>query len=302
MVGLIFALFFITFVSSKSPPYHPRRHGKVKLQRLNQLLKHGFDSSHKTPKEIVQTIAHYVPYSGLSYCPNDRVEVMMCGHCKNTKAKYFSFVTHNSSGTHAVILVNKERKEIVVSFRGSEDIFKIFHLITNDLDHFCINENGNMLVHKPVKEYLDYIINDMESKLSLLTKQHHGFDLVLAGHSLGGALATLAAPILYHKLHLNPSRLLVVSYGQPKVGNKVFVAYFESLDFPYIHVVNKNDLVPISPVSSSFSHIGNYIHIDKGSHIQCSKNEPEESRCFAKLLEVIDHSFVGKKIVGADGC
>ncbi|KAJ9053801.1 hypothetical protein DSO57_1020642 [Entomophthora muscae] len=292
----------MTFVSLAQLPQHPSIHGKVDLQRLNQLLKHKFDSSHETPEEIVQTIAHYVPYSGLSYCPNNRVKAMMCGHCKNTKANHISFVTHSDSGTHAAILVNKERKEIVVSFRGSEDIFKIFHLITNDLDHFCINENGNMLVHKPVKEYLDYIINDMESKLSLLTKQHHGFDLVLAGHSLGGALATLAAPILYHKLHLNPSRLLVVSYGQPKVGNKVFVAYFESLDFPYIHVVNKNDLVPISPVSSSFSHIRNYVHIDKGTPIQFSKNEPIESRCSKKLLVVIDHSFVGNKIVGADGC
>ena len=62
----------------------------------------------------------------------------------------------------------------------------------------------------------------------LLMPMHTRFkqctDVALAGHSLGGALATLAAYDLATELGL--THLQCITFGAPRVGNSVFVADF----------------------------------------------------------------------------
>jgi triacylglycerol lipase len=69
--------------------------------------------------------------------------------------------------------------------------------------------------------------------------------LVVTGHSLGGALAVLAADILNAQGFLIHS---VYTFGQPRVGDATFAArYNMTLGQRTFRIVNSNDLVPRLP-------------------------------------------------------
>jgi len=80
----------------------------------------------------------------------------------------------------------------------------------------------------------------------------------LCGHSLGGALALLAAA----RLSDSGARLAgVITYGQPRVGDAVLATHLESL--PLLRVVNACDLVPeMPPEALGYHHAGALRRLD----------------------------------------
>jgi triacylglycerol lipase len=92
----------------------------------------------------------------------------------------------------------------------------------------------------------------------------------LCGHSLGGALATLAAARLLQE-GLHPSGLY--TYGQPRVGDRSgfarkFNQHFRARAFRF---VNNNDLVPrVPPRSMGYWHIGRSRYIDASDRLHLS--------------------------------
>ncbi|MEZ5469423.1 MAG: lipase family protein [Lysobacterales bacterium] len=85
----------------------------------------------------------------------------------------------------------------------------------------------------------------------------------LCGHSLGGALATLAATrVLDAGARLAGS----ISFGQPRVGDDECAAALARL--PLLRVVNACDLVPeMPPETLGYRHAGKLLHLD-ASHRQ----------------------------------
>lgn len=80
-----------------------------------------------------------------------------------------------------------------------------------------------------------------------------GTSLVLCGHSLGGALATLAAL----DLSSSSSKVQVYTFGQPQVGDGGFVKLFDARVPNAVRVVNPYDPVPRS-LSAVFLHTKGY--------------------------------------------
>ncbi|EPB80278.1 triacylglycerol lipase [Ancylostoma ceylanicum] len=58
--------------------------------------------------------------------------------------------------------------------------------------------------------------------------QQPGWDVWISGHSLGGALATLATSYLVEEYKLEPEKVKLVTFGQPRVGNRVFAERFDA--------------------------------------------------------------------------
>lgn len=68
--------------------------------------------------------------------------------------------------------------------------------------------------------------------------------VVFCGHSLGGAMATMAGLFAACKLpHVRPN-IVVVSFGAPQVGDGNFVAFFNEVIPASVRVVNPMDPVP----------------------------------------------------------
>jgi triacylglycerol lipase len=93
--------------------------------------------------------------------------------------------------------------------------------------------------------------------------QGSGRLLHVTGHSLGGALATLAA-LRLQKERLYPVQT-VYTYGSPRAGDSDFALAFDALLGTRCHrVVNNEDLVTRVPMRSmGYKHIGQIAYIDE---------------------------------------
>ena len=93
-----------------------------------------------------------------------------------------------------------------------------------------------------------------------------GISLLITGHSLGAALATLAAlDLSYTQFSQN---IGLITFGSPRVGFRDLTDQFsERMGDRYVRVVYQEDFIPQVPVSP-YKHIGGLLHIDaKGREI-----------------------------------
>ncbi|KAJ9079049.1 hypothetical protein DSO57_1000683 [Entomophthora muscae] len=284
---------------------------EAEFTRLNELLNMNItgETPEPAPPEISCIIQQYVPYAGLSSCSTSSVIGMSCNYCTNATAtahpEVYSFVSNTTSGTHSVILVDEGRREIVVSFRGAESIWQILSLAATEAANYEVGDNSQAKVHLKTKEYLDTIIDSLKSDLKDLNQRYPDFVIVFTGHSMGGGLATLAAPVLFHELRLHPEQMLLITYGQPRVGSPEFAKYLRSLGFPHLRVVNEKDWTPRYAIFGGFVHIGNEINIQNGIPIQCNNDELEDPKCMSiasTSINLDDHTKVGEKLMGWSGC
>lgn len=75
---------------------------------------------------------------------------------------------------------------------------------------------------------------------------HSDYQVWLSGHSLGGALASLATADMRNKPGSPPeSQLQLYSFGQPRVGGVVFAEAFHQLAPAFFRVTHARDAVSV---------------------------------------------------------
>jgi len=83
------------------------------------------------------------------------------------------------------------------------------------------------------------VLDTIESQL----KTHPGYKLISVGHSMGGAVASLAAISL--KVKFPSANIFLYTYGQPRTGNDVYAYWVnEELGSHVYRVVHTMDWVP----------------------------------------------------------
>ena len=86
-----------------------------------------------------------------------------------------------------------------------------------------------------------------------------GLPLYITGHSLGGALATIAAMDLAHRVPGLADRIRLYTYAAPRVGDPSFPESFRRLVPNAYRVANVADTVPVVPstkMGRGFVHVG----------------------------------------------
>lgn len=133
------------------------------------------------------------------------------------------------------LLVRKPSVMNVLVFRGTTANFS--DIITDLKAKWITTGNGN--AHKGFVEAFEVVENDVMWEIGNLPQVE---PLYVTGHSLGGALATVAA-MRCDKVHT-----LAASYtfGSPRVGGPEWV---DGLKCPVYRVVNEADGVPLVPPS-----------------------------------------------------
>lgn len=140
--------------------------------------------------------------------------------------------------------INKSRDCLLLIFRG-----------TNGFDNWKLNANAMQTQH-PVKGNVHTgfmeAFNQIKQQISNsddLKKQ----PVILAGHSLGAALAVLTKSIFENELTIDSC----YTFGSPKVGNAVFS---QSIKQDNIYrIINRNDAVTMLPfdfLTYEYHHVG----------------------------------------------
>lgn len=114
--------------------------------------------------------------------------------------------------------------------------------------------NKDVLVHSGFLEQFraaqPFILEVFEKNKDLIETVH------FSGHSLGGALATLAAcyfsPIIRA---VAGCKIKCHTFGSPRIGNKAFVAWFDGKVDESYRILNFKDPVPLLPLNGFYSHI-----------------------------------------------
>ena len=110
--------------------------------------------------------------------------------------------------------------------------------------------------------------------------------LIVCGHSLGAAIATLLAL---------PSKAdLLFTLGSPRVGDADFVAQFEASALRVVRAVDCCDVVTeVPPIALGFQHLGAPLYIDRlgAASSDASAAFIEEDRREARATYLSEHSF-----------
>lgn len=254
-----------------------------------------------------------VGYSACVYCEDCvREDKLACTGCQlNPGAVLNASFFYPTDATFAALFVNFAQQAIVLSFRGTAPV-EIRNYVT-DLD--------------AVKDPADYIngtthsgfgeafrgmrdTTPMIANVVALAQRFPELKVVVTGHSLGAALATLTAVSLLSDpkasgANLGP-RLNLYAFGSPLVGDPTWAdgvsALFDSKGVTYYRIVHYRDPVcAIPPALLGFKHIANEVFYDNDmvEHEIC--REATNGKCSDQLTVRVsfdDHLFYFDVFVG----
>lgn len=164
----------------------------------------------------------------------------------------FGFVAHTDTAVYVVFRGTMEPAEWVSNVKALQEPFlkdralgevhRGFHRTYTREDR---GEGG--VFNFDLKDNLPSIREVIETQLALETGLH-GLPLFVAGHSLGGALATLATAHIKKRTPFTHPTLY--SFASPRVGDPEFAKLFDDLNC--YRVANSEDRVINLPVPASF--------------------------------------------------
>jgi hypothetical protein len=185
--------------------------------------------------------------------------------------------------------VATKNKTIYVTWRGSESKKDFQNDASIDKVPF-INEGEK--VHIGFKSCWESVVDDTYNAIdtALENLQGEATDIVVSGHSLGGAIATLYAhSIKTHYPHYNVKSTTI---GSPRVGNKVFKENYDNSDIDTLRIVHKNDLVTHVPYIR-FHHVNYQVRLDTDGNILKNDSSFKSFWLYIKALfsgkNVMDH-------------
>ena len=167
------------------------------------------------------------------------------------------------------VCVDIANARLIVAFRGTE----FLHEWLDDFDFIPAPyapipgrgtvHQGFQLVYYSIRANLRNLVQQNAAKCK---------ELLITGHSLGGALCPLAAPDLLIDVAENLSPV-VYTWAEPRVGHDDFVTFFNTHVNVCYRIVNVWDVVPhLPPDLAGYEHEGNGVTIDSGFFLDIVHN------------------------------
>jgi pimeloyl-ACP methyl ester carboxylesterase len=196
----------------------------------------------------------------------------------------------NESSTQCFVAGNAD--VIVVCFRGTENSPWDF---LHDLVAIQVRDGDNI----EGRAHLGFInalqqawdqkggLAEGEGLVAALKRHRTNQKVWFTGHSLGGAIAELAAARLIKQQILSSDDVAgIVTFGQPRVGNSTFARAYDDtygLKMRHVRFVNNMDGVTLSPLPFSVWKFPPYRHVGRVAFI----NRAEEIRVNAVFGQML---------------
>jgi len=156
-----------------------------------------------------------------------------------------------------------DAKRIVIAFRGTEPTLEEW---LNNLDFDLVPGPFGGEVHDGFSGALDAVWTQVDRTISRF-RQNASKSIWITGHSLGAALATLAAA---RRRDADQRVDGLYTFGQPRTGDRTFARNFNA-DFKTqtFRFVNNNDVVTrIPPRSLGYSHAGSLKYLTEEGELE----------------------------------
>ncbi|KAH8730801.1 Alpha/Beta hydrolase protein [Phaeosphaeriaceae sp. PMI808] len=227
-------------------------------------------SSRAVSANVLDQLQFFSQYSAASYClgnnnsPNTKVTCAQ-GNCARVEQANTNTLTEfeNSIATDVTgfIATDATNKLIVLSFRGSRSVRNWitnlnFPIIPTSICATCTASAGFWT------SWLEAQSN-VVSTIAKARAQYPDYKVVATGHSLGGALASLAAGVLRKQ----GTKVDLYTYGAPKIGFEGISQYLASSDMGQtFRVTHKADPIPkLPPALLGYRHISPEYYITSGN-------------------------------------
>ncbi|PVF97009.1 alpha/beta-hydrolase [Serendipita vermifera] len=230
----------------------------------------------------------YTLFASASYCSPSLTAKWNCGPACS---KLSDFKAVDSGGDGAVVQYwfvgyYPPMSSIVVVYQGT-DPFKLVPLL-QDANFFLTTPPQSLFpglpsgaqVHNGFLQAFTYSQNSVFQAVQQASTTYNTKKITLIGHSMGAAIATIAASSL--KLRLGSAYTFkVVGYGKPRVGNPAWSNWVNSNVPDKKRINNKDDPVPILPGRfMGFAGDEGEIHIrDDNAWVVCPGNDNTEAGC-----------------------
>ncbi|KAI9836215.1 MAG: hypothetical protein M1819_001552 [Sarea resinae] len=248
------------------------------LVAISWLMTHGICASLEVgyareaiSEELLGNFKLYAQYAAAAYCVGNNdspFSQVLCssGNCPLVEAANANtteeFQDTAIADTTGFIAVDPSNEVIVVAFRGSAQIknwIMDFNLEKAFTD-ICFNCRAHAGFWQSWKEIRGVVFAGIKDAMD----SNPGYQLVITGHSLGGAVATLAAADV-RKGH---TAATLYTYGAPRVGGGHLARLTEQQSGGSYRITHTDDMVPHLPSQvwsmTGYAHISPEYHIDQG--------------------------------------
>lgn len=175
------------------------------------------------------------------------------------------FIDDPDTDLQVGITLSETQKRISVVFRGSESRSDWYY----DLMISKRKIEDNVYVHNGFYQQLHVNNNYEKIKQSiekvLESEDKKDYEVLVTGHSLGAALATLFG-YLYSRE--TSRQIKIISFASPRIGNAGFKTSFDNQEnLTHYRITNNRDIITASPMIN-YKHVGINIHLTSSGKVQ----------------------------------
>lgn len=158
---------------------------------------------------------------------------------------------------------NATTRTAFVSFRGSSDLAD-WVADFDAIPETYLPLTGFGQVHAGFQEVYGLVRASIATNLAAAATGCN--QILVTGHSLGAALAVLAAPDIFRGMPPNTIEPRLITFAGPRAGLGDFAAAFNAAIESCFRVVNFLDIVPLVP-PAPYVHVGTEILVDSGGAV-----------------------------------
>lgn len=196
-------------------------------------------------------------FTKATYCTQGEIESWTCGMtCKqHNNFRVTAMVTNPDLSLLSYVGVDDDSKRVVVAFRGATDASNMIGSaavlpVAYDAKIGC---GDDCKVHAIYQGYYGTLRYYIRRQVIGALQWNPTYSVLVTGHSMGGAMAQLAATDLQTQIDrygFSPRPLVhLYTFGALRVGNKAYAAWAMNLldNAPHFHVTHARDPVPRMP-------------------------------------------------------